>query len=71
MKLSVLIKNLNHILKDNGDLTVAYATDEEGNDYNLIQYNPTVGLYDDNEFIPEENIPSKHKSEIINSVCVN
>lgn len=42
MKLSKLIKNLQKILKEKGDIPCIYAIDDEWNEHHAIQFNPTV-----------------------------
>jgi len=42
MKLNKYIKELEKILKSNGDMECCYAIDDEGNRYNLVVYEPSV-----------------------------
>jgi len=71
MKLKEYITKLDKIMKDGyEDLNIIYAIDDEGNEFNEITYNPTVGVYvkdkhtyrrfknDEDEFEP-------------NAVCIN
>ena len=50
MKLSTYIEECRKILKKYGDLDVIYASDDEGNDYNLVHHTPCVGEYENREF---------------------
>lgn len=63
MKLSEYIKNLQSIKKKHGDLDVIYAKDDEGNGFNQIIYDPSVGKFINREFEQTEDNPD--------SVCVN
>ena len=47
------------------DLEIITSTDDEGNFYNKVYYQPTLGHFDTNEFYP---IKSKKD---INAVCLN
>ena len=42
MKISELIKELQNIQKNNGDLDCYYSVDDEGNGYRKIGYSPTI-----------------------------
>ena len=42
MKISEMIKELQSIQEEHGDLTCYYAIDDEGNEYHKIWYSPTV-----------------------------
>ena len=65
MKLSEYIDKLNKILKLYGDITCVYAKDSEGNGFDEVYYDPSVGEYDDREFTSSDG------ETPINSVCVN
>jgi hypothetical protein len=65
MKFKKYVENLNKLLKERpetGDFDVVNSKDDEGNGFNLVHYDPSVGTYDDGEF-KEENKP--------NAVCIN
>ena len=75
MKLSKYIKKLEKILKDNGDMECCYSIDDEGNQYNLVVYEPSI-LYinKDNEDNRDIEIFSKEEiedEEVEKIVCVN
>ena len=51
MNLAEYISNLNNIYNEYGpDLQVIFAIDDEGNDFKPINFEPTIGIYDDGEF---------------------
>ena len=50
MKLNQLIKNLQEIKKEVGNVDVVYSIDDEGNDFRPVYYEPTLGRLVDNEF---------------------
>ena len=72
MKLSKLIENLQAIHKEYGDLNCVYAKDDEGNGFQPIHYEPSVGEYDKEEryFEPQDVDNDEYVVEI-NAVCVN
>ena len=63
MKISELVKNLQEILEKYGDLDLITAIDDEGNGFNEIYFEPSIGYYEDHEF-------DQDVSEI-NACCVN
>lgn len=73
MKLSEYIKNLESILKENGDLEVIYASDDEGNSYDKIYFTPSVGHYnsEEKEYFQEGESMEEMELTEINAVCVN
>ena len=42
MKISEMIKNLQEFMEECGDLDCWYATDDEGNEYHEVFYEPTL-----------------------------
>ena len=81
MKFKEYLDNLNKLAEENPDtleMTVVYAKDDEGNGYQEINYDPTLGNFNHEyhgEFHSEENIkeePEEYDEDIqINSICVN
>ncbi len=71
MKLREFLERLNDMVKERPELEeldVITSIDDEGNAFNLVNYSPTVGNYnDDNEF--EQEYPDCEFE--INAVCVN
>lgn len=49
MKLSTYIKHLQKALKAHWDINIAYASDDEGNSYQWIQFEPTLFYVDKNK----------------------
>lgn len=50
MKISEMIRHLEDVRREHGDLECIYAKDDEGNGYSTIHYSPsaiTVDGYDD------------------------
>lgn len=66
MKLKEYVNNLQKLLDRYGELDVVYSKDDEGNAFNLVHYEPTLGLYEDREFQTEE-IDEKN----YNAICIN
>jgi len=69
MKLKDYIEKLQKIMNDapgGKDLTVIYSSDDEGNSFSEVHFDPTLGKFEDNEF---EAAPLGDDSP--NCVCVN
>ncbi len=65
MKMKEFVKNLNQLLKDRpeaAELEVVTAKDDEGNGYSFVRYEPSIGVYDGEDF-SEEQKP--------NAICIN
>lgn len=67
MKLSRYIEQLNELVEENPEMLefdVVYAGDNEGNAYDKVYYEPTVGYYEDREFHQGDDYD-------YNAVCIN
>ncbi len=80
VKISRLIKNLQNILEEHGDLSCVYAIDEEGNGFDLIYWDPSLGMFNErqrdylsldeyNQLKEENQLWYPDKSEKV--VCIN
>ena len=67
MKLSKYIQNLQDFLKTYGDHTVIYSRDDEGNGYQEVHYEPSLGYFGEGEYIQDEEDSSLQ----MNAVCIN
>ena len=67
IRLKEYIEKLQEIYNEHGDIICTYASDPEGNRYDLVPYNPSTGYFDvrDREFSAVEG-----KDEV-NAVCIN
>jgi hypothetical protein len=66
MKLSDYIKELEYLLEEHGDIENIYtSSDDEGNSFNKIYYDPEVWLLSPNENAnrPENLIPIKSQKQ--------
>jgi len=73
MTLEKYIQGLNDFVKENPEtlqLDVITSSDDEGNGYNYIYYQPSKGLYEDGEFKSEDDFNYEGEYNI-NTVCVN
>ena len=71
MNLKTYIKALHKIAEKHDNLEVVFAKDDEGNQYHPVVYTPTLGVYNNGEFISAKD-PSIIKEKIkLNAVCVN
>lgn len=66
MKFSEYVQNLNQFLQENPDsaeFEVVTSSDDEGNSYSRVHFEPSIGMIDGDEFTPDVSDP--------NAVCVN
>ena len=57
MTLKKYIETLQNLLKEHpesAEFKVVAASDDEGNDFNLVQFDLAIGKYEDREFTPEK-----------------
>lgn len=75
MTLREYIEGLQDFVKENPnalELEVISCIDNEGNGYNEVYYGPSLGHFDDNEFIPYSQFEEWGREDSdINAVCVN
>lgn len=74
MTLSKYIKELQKLeAAGHGKCVVVYATDEEGNDFNKVGCEPTVGAFERERFgfIPVENFEDWEHEGGPNAICLN
>lgn len=68
MKLSTYIEKLQALLDENGDLSIIYSKDDEGNGYNTVNYSPSLMRYDEEE---REAYGETEDEDLPLVVCVN
>ena len=69
MKLKQYIKALESLAEKNPDALeyeVVYSKDDEGNGFGCVHYAPSIGVYEDGEFDP-----NNLAGEQCNAVCLN
>jgi len=66
MKASELIKNLQKLIEEHGDLNLVYSTDDEGNSFDEVGFNPSFGVYD-----KEEKTYRMVGEKDVNVFCIN
>ena len=74
MKLKQYIKNLQKFVKENpdaADYEVIYAKDSEGNGYNPVTYDPSLGSYADRDFVQDDGTKEFKEEFEVNAVCIN
>ena len=78
MNLKVYVANLQQVLKANpkyGDLTVITSIDSEGNGFNEVYFDPSVGQFEDRDFIGESEFEEYNEDFgepcKVNAICVN
>lgn len=58
MKISEMIKNLQEFMEEHGDLDCWYATDDEGNEYHEVYFDPSFRyvVNEDGDMYREEEL---------------
>lgn len=75
MTLKEYIEELKKFAEENPEtleMQVITSGDDEGNEYNSVCYTPSKGIFEDGDFIPEEEYEDYDREETeTNAVCVN
>lgn len=73
MKLTTYIEKLQELLVEHGDLELIYSTDDEGNEYRKLYYDPGVVNYIESDYciIHEDDIEEYDESEYQKVICIN
>ena len=76
MKLKEFIDNLNNFVAENPealDFNVVYSADDEGNWYNMVNFKPCLGFYEDREFksVDYDDEDVEMALAEYNAVCIN
>ena len=73
MKLTTYIEKLQELFREHGDLELIYSKDDEGNDYQTVNYDPSVVNYiaSDREVIHEDDLEEWDESEYAKVICIN
>ena len=74
MKLKEYFERLQNMIDANPEILeydVVYSSDSEGNDFNLVGYNPSIGLYDEEDWVKFQSYDTLDDGDTPNAVCVN
>lgn len=75
MKLKEYLENINELVKADPnilDYTVVFSSDDEGNSYNEVHYEPSLGIYEDDEWVGVEyDSYENYDEKDINAICIN
>mgnify|MGYP003342300280 CR=1 FL=1 len=76
MKFGEYLEHLVLLLNENPELAnadVVYAVDDEGNDFGIVNWVPSIGYFDKHErdFIPEDSIDEDEEDMCVNAVLIN
>ena len=76
MTLKTYIQQLNSLIEENpeyAELDVIYAKDDEGNDFQPVSFEPSLGNYDCNgAFTQQSDFDQLYEADkFVNSVCIN
>ncbi len=64
MKANKLIEKLEMLIKEHGDQNIVYSKDDEGNEFNFVNFEATAGRYDDDDKNFDE-------TATVNCFCIN
>ena len=67
MKFKQFVENVNKLLADKpetAEFEVVNSKDDEGNGFNIVYYEPSIGMYDEDEKEFEEEYEP-------NAICIN
>lgn len=73
MKLKEYIEKLNKLYKEHGDLELIYSRDDEGNEFNYLNFDPSLVNYipSDLSVITDEDLEEYDESEYKKVICIN
>jgi hypothetical protein len=74
MKLTEMIENLTKLIDTNpeyGNLIVVTAKDEEGNGFDKVFFEPSLGCFTHNKTFITDKEELEEYNGIINAVCIN
>ena len=71
MKLDEYIKSLCALAEKYPDAQIVAASDDEGNDFSPVAFEPSAGFYADREFIPHDSEDFDPDDHEVNAVCLN
>ena len=75
MKLKEFINGLILFGKENPEaleMDIVTSKDDEGNGYNPVYFTPTIGIYEDDDFISKDQFEDHgREDDEANTVCVN
>lgn len=68
MKLKEYAEKISKLAIKYPEAIIIYGSDDEGNSFQEIHYNPTAGQYEDGEFARGKGLDRKLP---INAICIN
>ena len=69
MKLKYFAKKINELAERYPDLAVVYSSDDEGNSFDEVYYDPSLGFFDRGDFVTGADL--KEYLYKINACCIN
>lgn len=73
MKLKEYIEKLNKLYIKHGDLELVYSKDDEGNEFNYLNFDPSLVNYipADYNVVSDEDLDEYSESEYKKVICIN
>lgn len=73
MKISQMIRNLEAVMLANGDLECYYATDDEGNEYHPVYWEPSIYWINQyGDIFQDEDLEGEDEEDIaeLTQICI-
>lgn len=72
MKIKDYIKKLQELAEKYPDASVVYSKDDEGNSFHLCQFSPSLGNFENDEWIADDGTDEfKNEYGGVNAICLN
>ena len=71
MNLKEYIVKLQKLYKEHGSLEIVYASDDEGNSFSNVNFDPGIVFMNENDSIDEEDLAEYDEADIRKCICIN
>ena len=71
MNLKEYIEKLQKLYEEQGDLKIVYGSDDEGNSYNNVVFDPSLIYLNGHDSIAEEDLKECDEDDIKKCICIN
>jgi hypothetical protein len=73
MNLREYIEKLNKLYTKHGDLELVYSKDDEGNEFNYVNFDPSLVNYNSSDLsvIADDDLDEYNESEYKKVICIN
>lgn len=71
MNLKEYIEKLQKLYEEQGDLKIVYGSDDEGNSYDNVVFDPSLIYLNGHDSIAEEDLKEFDEDDIKKCICIN